>query len=62
MSLASGELGSPSACSDLSCKRKLEDEANRSGRSVFPAVEALLGRIGRFAAEGLQIDLSGAGR
>jgi hypothetical protein len=49
-------------CTDLSCQQKLEDEANRSGRSVLPAMEALLARIGRFASEALKIDLSGAGR
>jgi hypothetical protein len=49
-------------CSDLGCKQKLEDEANRSGRSVAPAMEGLLARMGRFASEVLGIDLSGAGR
>ncbi len=49
-------------CSDLSCKVKLEDEANRAGRSVLPALEKLVQRMGRFAAEALKIDLSGAGR
>ena len=49
-------------CSDLSCKQKLEDEANRSGRSVLPAMAKLLERMGRFASEALKIDLSGAGR
>ena len=49
-------------CVDLSCQRKLEDEANRSGRNVKPALEALIARMGRFASEALQIDLSGAGR
>jgi hypothetical protein len=50
------------ACVDLSCAQKLEDEANRSGRSPLPAIEALLLRMGRFASEALKIDLSGAGR
>ncbi|MHB8896410.1 MAG: FBP domain-containing protein [Candidatus Geothermincolia bacterium] len=49
-------------CSDLSCKRKLEDEANLSGRSVIPALEKVIERMGRFATEALKIDLSGAGR
>lgn len=49
-------------CSDLGCQRKLEDEANRSGRSVRPAMEKLLARMGRFASEGLQMDLTGQGR
>ncbi len=49
-------------CSDLSCPRKLEDEANRMGASVVPAMEKLVARIGRFANEALNIDLSGAGR
>ena len=50
------------ACSDLSCQKKLEDEANRTGRSVLPAMEKLIARMGRFASEALKIDLSGAGR
>ena len=49
-------------CSDLSCARKLEDEASRNGTSVVPAMEKLVARIGRFAREALKIDLSGAGR
>jgi hypothetical protein len=49
-------------CSDLSCKQKLDDEANRSGRSVLPEMEKLIHRMGRFASEALKIDLSGAGR
>lgn len=49
-------------CSDLSCARKLEDDANRSGASVRPAMERLVARMARFAREGLGIDLSGAGR
>jgi hypothetical protein len=47
---------------DLSCKDRLEDECNRSGKAVLPAMEKLVARIGRFAGESLQIDLSGAGR
>ena len=45
-------------CSDLSCKRKLEEEADRSGRSVLPQMEKLIERMGRFASEALKIDLS----
>ena len=51
-----------SLCLDLSCKDKLEDAANRGGRSALDATKQLLERIGRFAEEALQIDLSGAGR
>lgn len=49
-------------CTDLSCKTKLEGEANRSGQSVAPGLEKLVSRMGRFASEALKIDLSGAGR
>ena len=49
-------------CADLSCKAKLEDEANRTGASVLPALQKLVARMGRFASEGLHIDLTGAGR
>ncbi len=45
-------------CSDLGCKRKIEDEANRSGRSPIPALEKLVLRMGRFASEALKIDLT----
>jgi hypothetical protein len=44
-------------CSDLSCARKLEDQANLSGRSPRPALRALVDRIGAFARDGLKIDL-----
>jgi hypothetical protein len=44
-------------CGDLSCKRKLEEAADLSGRSVVPDLERLIGRMGRFASEALQIDL-----
>jgi len=50
------------ACLDLSCQEKIEDAANRAGRSALDAKRALLERIGRFAHEALGIDLSGAGR
>ena len=49
-------------CSDLSCRQKLEDEADRSGRSVIPAIEKLVEKMGRFASETLKIDLMGADR
>lgn len=44
-------------CADLSCRQKLEQESDRSGRSVVPAVEQLLERMGRFASEALKIEL-----
>jgi hypothetical protein len=49
-------------CSDLSCAQKLDDEANRTGTSAVPAKQKLVARMGRFAAEALKIDLTGAGR
>ncbi len=49
-------------CSDLSCKQKLEDEADRSGTSALPAIHKLLGRMGRFAEQALKIDLLGRDR
>lgn len=49
-------------CSDLGCKRKLEDEANRNGASAVPAIERTVARMGRFASESLRIDLFGGGR
>ena len=49
-------------CSDLSCKAKLEEQANLAGRPVEPLVAAVVSRMGRFASEGLHIDLSGANR
>jgi hypothetical protein len=49
-------------CADLSCKQKVEDEANRAGRSALPMLEKLVARMGRFASEALKIDLSGIGR
>jgi hypothetical protein len=44
-------------CSDLGCQRKLEDEANRRGDSVLPAMDALVDRMAAFAAGGLNINL-----
>jgi hypothetical protein len=49
-------------CSDLSCMRKIEEEANRSGRALAPMLDKVVGRMGRFASEALKIDLSFAGR
>jgi len=49
-------------CADLSCREKLEDDANRAGRSVLPAMAKLVERMGRFASDVLGIDLSGARR
>lgn len=50
------------ACLDLRCQEKIEDAANRGGRSALDAERALLERIGQFAREALGMDLSGAGR
>lgn len=49
-------------CADLSCKAKVEDAANLAGRSVQAAIAPVVQRMGRFAADALKIDLSGAGR
>jgi hypothetical protein len=49
-------------CLDLSCAQKLDDVANRSGRSALDAIQRLTARMARFASEGLGIDLTGAGR
>lgn len=45
-------------CGDLSCGKKLEDAANLSGRSVRPAMEALVARMVTFARDGLNIDFT----
>lgn len=50
------------ACKDLSCKQKLEEEANRLGHSALPKIEKMLRRLAQFAQEGLRIDLQGLGR
>jgi hypothetical protein len=50
------------ACLDLSCKAKLEESADRSGKNPVDLVKQLVERMGRFASQGLRIDLSGAGR
>ncbi len=49
-------------CLDLSCREKLEEEANRLGRSAKPAIDKVVARMGKFASDVLKIDLSGAGR
>lgn len=49
-------------CVDLGCRQKLEEEADRAGRSVVPALGKLIDRMGRFASEALEIDLSGERR
>jgi hypothetical protein len=49
-------------CVDLSCARHLEEAADLGGRSPVPGWQALVERMGRFAREGLGMDLSGAGR
>lgn len=38
------------ACLDLGCKRKVEDAANRTGRSALQAVRAVSSRMSRFVA------------
>lgn len=49
-------------CSDLSCKQKLEDAANRSGTSAADAVAAVVERMARFAEDALMMDLTGTRR
>lgn len=49
-------------CVDLSCQQKIEEHVNRLGMSLAPAMKNLVARMGRFASEGLQIDLQGANR
>ena len=49
-------------CTDIACAKKIEDEANRNGVSPLPALATLIERMGRFANEGLGIDLTAAGR
>lgn len=44
-------------CSDLSCRQKIEDEANRAGKNPLPLLKDLVERIGVFASDGLKIDL-----
>jgi len=49
-------------CLDLRCQEKIEDAANRAGRSALDAKRAMMERIAKFAHEALGIDLSGIGR
>ncbi len=37
-------------CSDLGCRERIEDAADRAGANVHPAMEKLLHRMDRFAA------------
>lgn len=74
MSAVSGDVGMITAkisgkrtagvfvCNDIACAKKIEDEANRNGVSPLPMLATLLERMGRFANEGLGIDLTAAGR
>ncbi|AGC46820.1 hypothetical protein MYSTI_05543 [Myxococcus stipitatus DSM 14675] len=43
-------------CADLRCRERLEDAANRSGRSALDALEQLRARMFRFAHEALGIE------
>jgi len=45
-----------SLCSDLRCKERLEDAANRSGKHLLDALEQLKARMYRFANEALGIE------
>jgi hypothetical protein len=49
-------------CLDLTCRQKLEEEANRQGKSAKPAIDRVVELMGKFAHDALGIDLSGAGR
>ena len=49
-------------CADLSCKQKLEDDANRSGTSATKAIERAVERMGKFATDALNIALDGSNR
>ncbi|MBC7794466.1 MAG: FBP domain-containing protein [Clostridia bacterium] len=49
-------------CSDLSCKQKLEEEADRTGRSAHVGIDKVVQRMAKFAHDVLGIDLSGANR
>jgi len=44
-------------CTGLRCEQNLEEAAQRSGRSIVPAMEKLVARMGQFAAGSLKIDL-----
>jgi hypothetical protein len=56
------KLAGVHVCYDLSCRAKLEEEANRLGKSAKPAMDRVVARMGKFASDVLKIDLSGAGR
>ena len=45
-------------CVDLSCRRKLAEQADRRGESVIPSLVKLTQRMGSFASEALKIDLA----
>lgn len=49
-------------CTDLSCKQKIEEEADRTGRNAQPLIDKLVERMGTFARDALGIDLTGANR
>lgn len=56
--LNANKLVGVNVCRDLGCKDRLEEEADRNGISAVPMLAALMERIGRFANEGLKIDLT----
>jgi hypothetical protein len=56
--LNANKLVGVNVCRDLGCKERLEEEADRQGISAVPMLAALMERIGRFASEGLKIDLA----
>lgn len=49
-------------CTDLSCKQRIEEEADRQGKSAQPMIDRLVERMGAFARDALGIDLTGANR
>jgi hypothetical protein len=49
-------------CLDLGCHRRLDDAANRAGRSEVEASRLLVERIARFTREALHVDPYGANR
>lgn len=44
-------------CLDLRCREKLESAMNLAGRDLLDATQKLLGRMSRFASEGLGIEV-----
>jgi len=44
-------------CRDLRCGERLESEANRAGRDALDDAKMLLGKMERFASEGLAIEM-----